>query len=75
MSILKFGRAAAWMSVAIMASLTPLFVLVRLIVLASTQMLTRLDPSLAAALVLTAGIIALAPWWSLVTMLVARQRV
>ena len=74
MSIFKLGRAAAWMSVAVMASLSTLFVLIAAFVLASTESLARLDPPLLVALLLTGALIALAPWWSLVTMLVVRRR-
>jgi len=74
MSIFKLGRTAAWMSVAIMASLSTLFVLVAAVLLAWTETLARLDPPVIATLLLIGAVIALAPWWSLVTMLVARQR-
>lgn len=74
MSIFKLGRTAAWMSVAIMASLSTLFVLAAALLLAWTETLDRLDPPVIATLLLTGAVVALAPWWSLVTMLVARRR-
>jgi len=70
----KVGKTAAWMTVAVMASLTTLLVLIASVVIASTRLHTQLDTTALALLLLLGVTIALAPWWSLTTVLVARQR-